>query len=82
LFGFGADMIFSIASLTVKLAALARGGNSFETLQSTGDQGLGRHKDERAMREPVGVLDAVRPALEWVGTQVVNLGRSQSRELS
>jgi hypothetical protein len=30
LFGFAADVIFSIASLTVKLAVLARGGNSLK----------------------------------------------------
>ena len=53
--------IFSITSLTVKLAAFARGGKSLKL--STCDDSLSRHKQEHTMRLPVAVEYAVDSTL-------------------
>src|SRR4051794_40188757 len=55
--------------LPVKLAALARGGNSLKLSSRWATKDLRRHKDERAMRERVDVVNAF-PARAQTGRSV------------
>src|SRR5262245_3175843 len=48
-----------------------------EALDVFRDQGLRWHEQERPVCVPVGVQDAVGAALERIGPQVVDVGRTQ-----
>jgi hypothetical protein len=61
--------ILSIASLTVKLAALARGGNIFA-------RSPGRHRIGRVMYLPISVGDTVGSAFKRICAQVVHIGNT------
>jgi hypothetical protein len=68
--------MFSIASSTARLAALAR-GKLLEAFQHSRNDRLSGRQHEHALGAPLGVEDAVGPALERVGAKVERAGDAQ-----
>src|SRR5262249_12242298 len=66
----------------VKARGVLGRGEFPEASEPLSDHGLRRNEEEGTMRLPVGVVNRIGAALERIGAQVVQVGRTQVGELA